>query len=90
MAADGDEGLNMVHGLQPDILVLDISMPHRNGIQVLKEIRAEDPGMVIVMFTTDSSTLLKQVCLEAGANFYLDKSQLRELIEICQEQARRA
>jgi DNA-binding NarL/FixJ family response regulator len=88
MAADGDEALSMVHSLDPDILVLDISMPHRNGIQVLKEIREEDPEMVIIMFTADPSVQLREVCLEAGANYYLDKSQLQELLEICKDQAR--
>jgi len=60
-------------------------MPHRSGIEALKEIRQEDPEIVIIMFTADPSVVLRDVCLEAGANFYLDKSQLQELIDICEE-----
>ncbi len=85
MAADGSEAVNMLRRLKPDVVVLDISMPHRNGIQVLREIRSEDPSTVIIMFTADPSVVLKEVCLEAGANFYLDKLQIQELIDICQE-----
>jgi DNA-binding NarL/FixJ family response regulator len=85
MAVDGAEAINMVRALRPDIVVLDIAMPHRSGIDALKEIRREDPEIVIIMFTADPSVVLRDVCLEAGANFYLDKSQLQELIDICEE-----
>ncbi|HET6863085.1 MAG TPA: response regulator transcription factor [Pyrinomonadaceae bacterium] len=85
MAVDGVEAINMVRALKPDIVVLDIAMPHRSGIDALKEIRREDPEIVIIMFTADPSDVLRDVCLEAGANFYLDKSQLQELIDICEE-----
>jgi len=85
MAADGAEGLTMIRALKPNIVVLDISMPHRNGIEVLREIRKEDSEMLIIMFTSDSSVILKEVCLEAGANYYLDKTQIQELMEICKD-----
>ena len=74
-----------MRALRPDIVVLDIAMPHRSGIDALKEIRREDSEIVIIMFTADPSVVLRDVCLEAGANFYLDKSQLQELIDICEE-----
>jgi DNA-binding NarL/FixJ family response regulator len=83
MAADGCEALNMVRSLRPDVLVLDVSMPRRSGVQVLREIREEDPATVIIMFTADPSNVLKEICLDAGANFYLDKTQLNELVDIC-------
>ena len=85
MAVDGGEAINMVRALRPDIVVLDIAMPHRSGIEALREIRQEDPEIVIIMFTADPSVVLRDVCLEAGANFYLDKSQLQELIDICED-----
>ncbi len=39
----------------------------------------------IIMFTADPSVVLKEVCLEAGADFYLHKTQLQELIDICSD-----
>jgi len=77
------EAAEQVKLLQPDVVVLDTQMPHRSGLQLLREIRRYGPRAVIVMFTADPSVLLKEVCLEAGANFYLHKTQLRELIDIC-------
>jgi DNA-binding response OmpR family regulator len=70
---------------RPDIVVLDIPVPHRDGVQVLREIRRETPSAVIIMFTADPSVVLQEVCLEAGANYYLHKTQLRELIDICSD-----
>ena len=88
LAADGDEGLAMVHALQPHVVILDISMPHRNGIEVLREIRKENSTMVIVMFTADPSVILEEICLKEGADYYLGKTHAIELLDICTEQLR--
>jgi len=40
----------------------------------------------LVIFTADPSDVLNEICLEAGADFYLHKTQLQELIDICSEQ----
>lgn len=79
------EAVEQVKQLNPDVVVLDIPMPHRDGIQVLREIRRESLKAVIIMFTADPSVVLQEVCLEAGANFYLHKTQLRELVDICSD-----
>lgn len=85
MAADGIEAVNVIHDLRPHVVVLDITMPHRNGIEVLREIRKEDPNMVIIMFTADPSLMLEEICLREGANYYLSKSEILELVAICKE-----
>jgi DNA-binding response OmpR family regulator len=59
----------LVKDRKPDVVVLDIAMPHRDGIQVLKEIRQVDSTTQIIMFTADPSVVLKEACLEAGADF---------------------
>ena len=85
-ATGASEAAALVKSLQPDVVVLDIAMPHRDGIEVLREIRTEGPEAKIIMFTADPSVVLNEVCLEAGADFYLHKTQLQELIDICSEQ----
>jgi len=80
-AADGVEALRLVEELNPHLLVLDISMPRKDGLEVLKEIRSRDSATVIVMYSSNPS--LRQQCLEAGANYFLDKSQIAELKAIC-------
>ena len=83
MAEDGVQAIKMVGELKPDIVVLDISMPHKSGLEVLKHIRREDSSVVIVMFTADTSMVLREACIEAGANHYLEKWQVDKLLSIC-------
>src|SRR5262245_36579245 len=85
MAADGIEAVQVIHELHPHVVVLDITMPHRNGIEVLREIRKEDSDMVIIMFTADPSVVLEEICLKEGANYYLGKSEIVDLVAICKE-----
>lgn len=85
MAADGIEAVTIIRELRPHVVVLDITMPHRNGIDVLREIRKEDPHMVIIMFTADPSVVLEDICLKEGANYYLSKSEVLDLVSICKE-----
>jgi len=82
-AEDGVSAVNLVRELKPHVLVLDISMPLKDGIKVLEEIRTEDSSTVIIMFTSDQSPIIKKVCMDFGANYFLDKSQATELVEIC-------
>lgn len=85
MAADGLEAVEVIRELRPHVVVLDIMMPHRNGIDVLREIRKEDAKTVIIMFTADPSVVLEDICLKEGANHYLSKWKAVDLITICKE-----
>jgi DNA-binding NarL/FixJ family response regulator len=75
----------LVKSLKPHVLVLDFSMPLKNGLEVIKEIRKDDSSTVIIVFTADPSPFIRDVCLKAGANFFLDKSKGMELIDICNQ-----
>ena len=83
LAENGVEALELVRKHEPHVLVLDLFMPVKDGFGVLEELRAEGSAVVIVMFTADESPFARKACLDLGANYYLDKSQLGELIEIC-------
>ena len=83
LAENGVEALELVRAYKPHVLVLDISMPVKDGIEVLEELRAEGSATVIIMFTADESPFARKACLDLGANYYVDKSQIGELIEIC-------
>lgn len=83
VAENGVAALEMVREYKPDVLVLDISMPFKNGTDVLAELRAEDSSTVVIMFTADQSPLVRKVCMDFGANYFLDKSDIRGVVEIC-------
>jgi DNA-binding NarL/FixJ family response regulator len=82
-AENGIEALELTRTYEPHVLVLDISMPLKDGIEALRELRAENSAVVIVMFTADESSFARKACLDLGADYYLDKAQISELIEIC-------
>jgi len=86
-AADGIQAIKTIRELRPHVVVLDITMPHRNGIEVLRDIRKEDLDIVIIMFTADHSVVLEEICLKEGANYYLNKSEILDLVAICKELA---
>jgi DNA-binding NarL/FixJ family response regulator len=83
MAASGDEGIEMVRSLRPDIIVLDLSMPQCSGLETLREIRKIDQRVMVIIFTSDDSFALRWICREAGANFFVTKSHLQDLLDIC-------
>jgi two-component system OmpR family response regulator len=77
-AADGVEGFTMAHEVRPDIILLDIVMPKRDGIETLRALRAEEWGKkvpVIVMTVLDDMEKIAEA-IEAGAQEYVVKSEV--------------
>ena len=72
-ARDGRQALQAVRQHSPDLLVLDIMMPGMSGIDVVKQVRDQDPLMGIVMVTAFGSEEVAVKALTAGADDYLIK-----------------
>ena len=72
-ATDGDEALRLVQTLQPDILLTDIEMPGRSGLDVAAEIRRRGLGTRVVILTTFARTGYLRRALDAGVGGYLLK-----------------
>lgn len=81
-AENGIEAIGLVESLNPDVLILDLSMPDMNGIDCIKEIRSRGlicPILVLTMY--DDEEYIKEV-MRSGANSYvLKKSADTELME---------
>jgi len=73
VAADGKEGIELAREIRPDIVLLDLRMPHMGGLDVLPVLRKDLPETPVVMLTTsnDESDLIK--ALRTGAQGYLLK-----------------
>ncbi|GER67327.1 DNA-binding response regulator [Weizmannia acidilactici] len=79
-AYDGDEALEKVEEVQPDLIVLDIMLPKRDGMEVCREVRKKYE-MPIIMVTAKDSEIDKVLGLELGADDYVTKPfSTRELI----------
>ena len=78
------ETISAVEELQPDVVILDIRMPDGSGIDVLQTIKQDDPAPAVIVLTNYPYPAYRQKCLQAGADFFLDKStefdQIPELI----------
>ncbi len=80
-AADGPQALQLIRqsfaapddaGL--DVVLLDIALPGRDGLEVLKQIKAEWPGLPVIMLSTYPDKQFAVRCIRAGAAGYLNKS----------------
>lgn len=80
-AGDGRTALHLAAELQPDIAVMDISMPDMNGLQATEKIRQRCPGVRILTLTRHSDLGFLQQLLAAGASGYvLKQSASKELL----------
>lgn len=71
-AYDGDEAIKMIHKMNPELIILDIMLPKKNGFEVLKEIRMEFV-MPVIMLTAKEEENDKITGLELGADDYITK-----------------
>lgn len=79
-AFDGEEGVKKVFDFKPDLAILDIMMPKKDGFQVLKEIRAKF-NFPVIMLTAKEEEFDKVLGLELGADDYIVKPfSMRELV----------
>lgn len=79
-AADGQEGIELARRLQPDVVLMDIKMPRKNGIQATREIKEILPHTPIIILTTYAEDELVFDGVRAGASGYLLKDITRDAL----------
>jgi DNA-binding NarL/FixJ family response regulator len=81
-ASTGLQAVDLAVGLQPDIVVLDISMPELNGLEATRQIRRRAPQLPVLILTVHECDEVIREVLDAGANAYILKSEAgRTLVE---------
>ena len=73
LASDGEEALSECRRKRPDLLLLDIMMPKKNGYQVLKQIRRDDPSLPVIFLSAKGSPADVALGLDLGSDDYLPK-----------------
>jgi DNA-binding response OmpR family regulator len=87
----GDQALGALRDLQPELVVLDIMLPGRSGLEVLRELRASGDPVPVLMLTAKGDVVDRVVGLEMGADDYLPKPfAVRELLARVRALLRRA
>ena len=92
-AADGEEGIKQLFASRPDALVLDLMLPGINGLEILREVRAEPTthDVPVLVLTARSAEMDKLLGFENGADDYLTKPfSPRELVARVQALVRRS
>lgn len=91
-AANGREGLKMYEEIQPDLVVLDLGLPDRDGLEVLADIKKKangSPGSVVVLTVRKDQPVISRA-YALGADAYMTKPFLMEdLLEVIDGQMRR-
>lgn len=83
-ASDGIEALDKIDALQPDVVVLDVTMPRMNGLEACRLIQQKQkaPGLEVLFVTQHDSPQMMREALDAGARGYVVKSNAaRDLLE---------
>lgn len=75
-AKDGNECVEKFKALKPDLLLLDITMPNKDGRETLDELMAFDKSAKIIMISAILDEDVQRSCLEAGAKAFINKSDV--------------
>ncbi|MFB4162892.1 response regulator [Alteribacillus sp. JSM 102045] len=72
-AANGQEAVDMYNELQPDLVTMDITMPEKDGIEALKEIKSNSPDANIIMCSAMGQQAMVIDAIQAGAKDFIVK-----------------
>ena len=75
-ASDGPEGLEVIRRLRPDLVLLDLTMPGMDGLEVLAALGEEIAGMTVLVLSGLHVDAAADAARKAGAAGYLDKNRL--------------
>lgn len=81
-AESAEMALGMIHECEPDLVVVDVTLPGINGVDLIKRIRDRDSKVFILVSSMHDESLFAERCVRAGANGYINKeSATNEVLE---------
>jgi two-component system, NarL family, invasion response regulator UvrY len=76
-ASNGPEAIRLAEQLRPDLILMDINMPHMSGIEATRRIVSDNPLVVVVLCSTYDVEDLTPEAFSSGARAYVNKERLR-------------
>lgn len=80
-AVNGQDAINKAKVCQPDLIILDFSMPVMNGLEAAGILRTIMPAVPIILFTVHSYDLVSRAADQAGVDAVVSKSELAHLVK---------
>jgi len=85
-AIDGAEAIEKFFELKPDMLLLDLAMPKKDGLTVIQEIIAVEPNANIILITAAGNMKIIDKCLSGGAKSYIPKPfEFEQVLKVIKE-----
>ena len=75
-ATEGNEALQKVDAVKPELIFMDIRLPGENGIQLTKKIKTRYPSTKVIILTSYDSLEYRGAAIQAGGNCYIPKDSL--------------
>jgi len=79
-AANGDEALQKIRTLLPNAIFMDLRLPGANGLELTRKIKAEYPGIIIVILTNYDLPEYREAAHQSGADHFLSKDSFLKMI----------
>ena len=85
-AGSGKEAMEVLNEQKPDAVILDIRLPGRSGIQLLKDIKAAHPEITVIMLTNYDFEQYRKQCTQFGADHFFNKTlEFEKVVDVLVE-----
>jgi len=83
-AADGVEAFQKIDSHPPNLILMDITLPGENGLELTRKIKADYPGVTIIILTSHDSPEYREAAIRCRANYFLSKGSIAtdEILEL--------
>lgn len=81
-ASDGEQAMAAFRDEQPDIVILDLNLPGVGGLELLRRLKSEKPGVRVIIFSMHADPLYASRALQSGARGYVSKGASAEELVI--------
>jgi len=75
-AADGVEAFQKIDSHPPNLIFMDIQLPGENGLELTRKIKADYPGVTIIILTSHDSPEYREAAIRCKANYFLSKGSI--------------
>jgi len=77
-AVDGDEAIAQTERLHPDLVLMDVDMPNRDGFEATREIKLQCPATKVVILSMHGSDIYRRTAWRYAADGFIDKASLKD------------